>query len=981
MADREDQSNGDSGEEQDNRYNPGELHAAEQFPTYAPRPNDSAKSDGNPESATSGSNEKNSNIQEAKHEEDEPWANKVSGGDSGGKSSGRASGFIKGLRKRSPLILIIGTILGGGSILTLLFSPATLLLQMRNTLLDKFNDQVTAMDVRSIYILQKKIDNDITSGSCGVITLRCKLKTMSSKQVEKLEKAGFTVNGKTTLFGTRMKAESFTYEGKEYAAKDLKAAVKNDPSFRRALMKGYNPRFAAFSDAIFQKFADKVKITKERNIDGEGKSKEQMNQQLVDAASGDAGIRIKANVDVQEDSTGHKTFYDTSKSPPEVITEEKYNDILKDVSDADLEIQKQKELKDIGKSTAKGSLKKILTSTALGLGAVDSACSGYTIIRAAAFAGKWLGKLQLARGWFSFANSADSITALAAQPSVIQFWGEKLQNSPNSQGQTATDAGLYKNAAYGDINVLPSNNVGTDLNITGNGVSAGGNNAAGGLNDTDAEKVSTNEELLRYVVGQTMQGTTFGSILQFIGGNNATTEKVDAACKFVKSGWGQTIIFGTAIVGAVIAFFSGGATLGWGIAVQTAVNIALGIAIATLTPKLVAIAAGRVINGGENSNEVGNYLSSGAAASDDFASQTRGLPATTPQQASDYGNLTADIQQQYAAVDRLNRSPFDPTSKNTFLGSIVSNFLPYSSKLSTVGGGVLSTLGVAQSSLLSLISPVSRAIDNSPAQFTICPDSEYRALNIATTAGCSIKHGLSAEALAIDPEEVQKFMEPYADLVTGDPLDESNPYGKYLENCIDRSVSIGAYTEENSDTGEQCIQGNGPDGHRNTMFSLFYLDNSVIGGMDDEVVAADAPTTDTGTVTPTGVWKTPATFDYRISNRFGPNHTGIDLAGRGVFSSACDGTIRKIGMNGNNDSTTNIITIDCGSGIITKYMHYYISGLKPGITEGATVTAGQPLADVGTQGNSTGYHLHFQVEQNGTIIDPAAFMQKMGVSF
>lgn len=969
----------------ESEYNPGALKAAERFPeaytshgadqaeAFANDPkNASPKSEGQSTTGTTQQPDPSTNIKNAKEgEEKAPWEDKTGGG----KKSSRLIGVLKGLKRRSPMILIIGTIIGGGSIFTILFSPSTLLLQMRNTLLDKFNDQVAAMDVRSIYILSKKIDNDITQGACGKITLMCKMKTMSSKQVKKLEAAGITVNGKETLFGTRMKAKSFTYNGKKYGPADLKKAVRTDPEFRRAMMKGYNPRFAAFSDAIFEKFAQRVKITKERNIDGT-KTKEEMNQEMVEVASGDAGTRLNANVAVEEDDNGNKHYYDLSTDPRTEIPEAKYNEILENSKAADLEIQKQKELKDIGKSTVKGTAKKILTATALGLGAVDSACSGYTVIRAASFAAKYLGSLQTLRLYQSFNNSADSILALAAQPSVIEFWGNKLMNHPNADGHTATD-GAYRYPAFGDTNIIPTNaNIGANITDA----------RTQGLSEADAERVAINEETTRYVNGQTLSAGVFGQILSFVGKGSSTTDAVDSTCKFVKSGWGQTIIFGTAIVGAVAAFFSGGATLGWGIAVQTAVNIAMGIAIATLTPKLVALAAGRLINGSENSNEMGAALVSGAGSYNDLVSQTRAIPAITPEDAVEYNEIAMDVQQQYAAVDRLERSPLDPTSKNTFVGSIVSNYLPYFSKLSSVGGGIVSTLGVAQSSLMSLISPVSKAVTNNKEQYTVCQDYEYTERNLATTPFCNLRHGFDAATLAIDPEDVLNYMKPYMNEETGEPLSDDNDYAKYIKNCIDRTVSIGGFTEDNNNKGDECIQGKGGENEQKyRMFRLAYFDQSILAGMDDENTP-EPVSNDTGTVVPDGKWTNPAPFNYRISNPYGPNHDGIDLAGRGTFVSACSGTIKSIGNHGDSngrdgDPKTNIIVIDCGSGITTKYMHYYYSTLAPGISVGAKVTAGQKLADVGNQGNSTGPHLHYQVEQNGQIIDPAKFMQKMGVTF
>ena len=54
------------------------------------------------------------------------------------------------------------------------------------------------------------------------------------------------------------------------------------------------------------------------------------------------------------------------------------------------------------------------------------------------------------------------------------------------------------------------------------------------------------------------------------------------------------------------------------------------------------------------------------------------------------------------------------------------------------------------------------------------------------------------------------------------------------------------------------------------------------------------------------------------------------------------------------------------AGIVRRYAHM----TTPAVTAGETVTAGQVIGYVGSTGDSTGNHLHFEVMQNGVRVNP-----------
>ncbi len=99
------------------------------------------------------------------------------------------------------------------------------------------------------------------------------------------------------------------------------------------------------------------------------------------------------------------------------------------------------------------------------------------------------------------------------------------------------------------------------------------------------------------------------------------------------------------------------------------------------------------------------------------------------------------------------------------------------------------------------------------------------------------------------------------------------------------------------------------------------------------------------------------------------NHKGMDFAastGTPIYAAA-GGTVTTASYSGN---AGNLIVINHGNGLQTYYMHcnaMYVSA-------GQTVSKGQNIGAVGTTGNSTGPHLHFQVMLNGVPTNPRNYL-------
>jgi len=113
-----------------------------------------------------------------------------------------------------------------------------------------------------------------------------------------------------------------------------------------------------------------------------------------------------------------------------------------------------------------------------------------------------------------------------------------------------------------------------------------------------------------------------------------------------------------------------------------------------------------------------------------------------------------------------------------------------------------------------------------------------------------------------------------------------------------------------------------------------------------------------------------------ISSRYGVSskirvstHTGLDIAATTgtPIKVVADGTITFAAYSG---SYGYLVKVDHGNGVETWYGHTS----KMLVKEGQAVKAGDTIALVGSTGNSTGPHLHFEVRINGEHVNPQKYL-------
>lgn len=116
-----------------------------------------------------------------------------------------------------------------------------------------------------------------------------------------------------------------------------------------------------------------------------------------------------------------------------------------------------------------------------------------------------------------------------------------------------------------------------------------------------------------------------------------------------------------------------------------------------------------------------------------------------------------------------------------------------------------------------------------------------------------------------------------------------------------------------------------------------------------------------------------------MSSGFGPRwgtfHWGLDIAAPygSIVRAAHAGVVIRAGWDG---GYGNVVIIQHENGITTRYGH----NSKLLVHVGQRVNAGDPISRVGSTGDSTGNHCHFEVRIDDKAINPLGFMLARGIN-
>lgn len=208
-------------------------------------------------------------------------------------------------------------------------------------------------------------------------------------------------------------------------------------------------------------------------------------------------------------------------------------------------------------------------------------------------------------------------------------------------------------------------------------------------------------------------------------------------------------------------------------------------------------------------------------------------------------------------------------------------------------------------------------------------------------------HEIDAEV-----KEVTATPEPTEDEPDPEPVTEYILHITVSSKSVDALADLYHFTQDQRDILHQLLS----EGMRPSLLAL-------CGG----IAAADGAL----------CWPLPG-HTY-ISCHFGEMDAFGNAGHRGTDIPAPEGTpilaahSGAVLVSGWNDSYGNQVLLDNGAGLSTRYAHM----TQTAVTAGEAVTAGQVIGYVGSTGDSTGNHLHFEVMQGGVRVNPTGFIDPM----
>ena len=869
----------------------------------------------------------------------------------GGGQSGTLKLRSKLFKRAAPVGIIVGFLLGLAGLASFFGGPGLLIVNIAEVIESHVNFQLTGMSESNKRILMAKVKNT-TTGVCGsTITLRCKYATFSQKEVDDFKAAGIEIvsDGNTKITG-RTKAASFVWEGNKIEPKDFQKLYNApDGKFRTAINRAHSPKLAGTSDSIFMKILALFKSSKKAPFDESENTDEARSKKMRQVTKEGTNTFVRGAPDEPE------------KNCDKACTDrrDKQNGISKDISDiaSEAESSGEKATTKATKALASGSV-KTATSFLKATGPIDNVCSVYGMLRGTTLAIKAVRRAQLIRYSMQFLTTASMIKAGKARPGDVSYLGNLLtkivKEVKTENGKTTT---TYSKAA-------------TDSSFF--------------LNVMDPRNTAVNDNATQWMAGGGLGGK-LESVTRTVLGFFGSKKDADSKCSIINNPGVQAA---SLVAGIAILFFPGGPAIKLAqLGAQAAIAGSL-FAAQMLLPGIIAdIVNGNLIDDSTFGESSGNIIVSGATALMSASAASGGTPLLRVNQSQRIAQQQEQVRQEYIAMERQERSPFDISSPYTALGSIYTQLLPVMYGSGSAAQSFSSVASLVSSAAGRFAIPYSYAAGGEDA-YGGCQDIDLNSISVS----CTIS---GVEARGIDVKHMDNPDVVYDRLIASGDIEESGEpksaaYKTFIKDCVDRTIPVGTKSDEDTSIsdGSNCFVDYPEDTNKaNTTgmdaanrqkldwYQHLIYQRSIKAMEEDYPDSAEAPSattpTATGPISSDG-WTWPAKSKLVGGPCYGKNsigigaHAGMDInineANAPIYAMH-DGVVSRITSGG---ASGNMLQIKTPDNIYYGYQHLSSIAVK----EGDQVKAGQQVAIGGKTGRvyaSSPVHLHVTASRSSVI--------------
>lgn len=711
---------------------------------------------------------------------------KTAGGVGGksGKGKKKSRGWLK---KGGPVGLIIGLIVGVGGIMggSQLFQPFSLVAQFQET----FNSMQVSANTRSSRFFRLQMESGRVKDPVRG-TIFGKTFSITKKQKERLKQQGIEFDENYEIDGKKTKVLKFddgSGDIKVITAREFDDVYNSNTDFHRA----YNAGSMTWRGQIANWFGTRVSAFLKNNNLTRNMFNDYENKKAQ--LDGDGLAAVKETLGEKTDMIDNEGEKVRESSEGETDDDGKVTGYKKEDSSND-----SGKIKRGDTSSLSSKMKNIESKFSASANIVCGVSNAIGAITLAVTAAEALQIINLATAYFETADKVKAgygddapIHELATTLNEKQNTTDKVLKSASVDGDGSSESdykGTYEDKTYEGKSAMEAEGVAALY-------------SGGKVNTNDASVQSFNlTASVKNVLGgigasmTAFQGCTIAklalSAYEAVDGLVDTLECVGGIISSVAGGAGIAL----AVDGCVeLAVDIGGAILK-----SAAIGVAIAGVFSILSPILIS-AWTRDLVSNLGGVDLGNALTSGGNMYLGGAHRANGGSPATREKYESYAVAQRQVMEDYARYERESLDPFDTTSKYTFMGTLLTQLMSFTSAnslMSTITSG-----GSVVNNSIAALSPTASAYDIAS---TLPTEEEYEntcpylaSIGVIGDAYCNPYVMTDMSTINNDPVDVINKVNDFgglADETTSDgnvKIKGDSDLAKYIVYCDGRTSMFG----------------------------------------------------------------------------------------------------------------------------------------------------------------------------------------------